>query len=83
MALEASTVPPEGAPETELEQHRIAKMVDGLIDRKVSQYSRKALPRFYLHQALFVVMPRVCLRFKLLKMVMVEPAVKQTAMPIC
>ncbi|CAN0414773.1 unnamed protein product [Pylaiella littoralis] len=35
VALEASTVPPEDATEAELEQHRIAKMVDGLIDRKV------------------------------------------------
>lgn len=35
VALEASIVPPEGAPESELEQHRLAKIVDGLIDRKV------------------------------------------------
>lgn len=35
VALEASTVPPEGASEQELERHRLAKLVDGLIDRKV------------------------------------------------
>eukprot|EP00903_Cladosiphon_okamuranus_P015271 g14112.t1 len=35
VALEARAVPPEGASETELERHRLAKLVDGLIDRKV------------------------------------------------
>ncbi len=35
VAREARTVPPEGASETDLERHRLAKIVDGLIDRKV------------------------------------------------
>ncbi|CBJ30655.1 mitochondrial DNA-directed RNA polymerase [Ectocarpus siliculosus] len=35
VALEASTVPPEGASVVDLANHEIAKMVDGLIDRKV------------------------------------------------
>ncbi|CAM9263757.1 unnamed protein product [Scytosiphon promiscuus] len=35
VALKASTVPPADASEADLKQHRIAKMVNGLIDRKV------------------------------------------------
>lgn len=41
VALEASTVPPEGASENELESHRLAKLVDGLIDRKVRRPTLK------------------------------------------
>lgn len=43
VALEASTVPPEGASESELKQHRLAKIVDGLIDRKVQRLPYAAM----------------------------------------
>lgn len=43
VALEANTVPPEGASKTELEHHRLAKIVDGLIVRKVQQPPQKVV----------------------------------------
>lgn len=60
MALEASTVPPEGATEAELEQQRIAKIVDGLIDRKVLSSNGEPCRRaFCVDDLLVEVTPRV------------------------
>lgn len=54
-------MPPEGATEAELEQHRIAKMVDGLIDRKVKPLVPKGFVARCVDQVLFVVTPCVCM----------------------
>lgn len=59
IALEASTVPPEDATEAVLDQHRIAKMVNGLIDRKVRTSQG--------HMALLGIETRCCFCEQMLK----------------
>ena len=52
-------MPPEGASETDLERHRLAKIVDGLIDRKV-QSIVLVLRFFYDRGLLLILVTRQC-----------------------